>query len=79
MRKHFIGDCISNPFENDDALNNIVDSGIEIEKKEFMKACNVDKPNRFLFREFPHDYTFFRTPDKSIYWFKWSAIEFFYE
>ena len=79
MPKTFLGDCIGNPFKSSEELINIVESGIEIEKDEFMEAVELTKPIRFLIKEYPQDYTYFRTPDKRLYWFRWSAVEFFYQ
>ena len=74
--KRYIGNCVDNPFENVELLLSIIDNAKEIKKNTFLKACDVDKETQKQMRKFPRDYSYQK--NGNVYFYVWSAIEYFY-
>ena len=74
--KQFIGDCTSNPLADVNVLSDVIDNAVEITKRTFLKYCDVNEELLKDMRRFPNDYTFYK--NGSLYFYQWSAIEYFY-
>lgn len=74
--KRYIGNCINNPFGNVELLSCVIDNAKEITKETFLKTCDVDKETQKQMREFTWSYSYHK--NGKIYFYVWSAIEFFY-
>jgi len=74
--KDFIGTCVENPFDRIEILTRVVDRATEITKHTFLKQCVVHLDTLADMRRFPNDYCFFKS--KNVYFYEWSAIEYFY-
>jgi len=72
-----IGSCGDNPFNSVEKLDLIVENAREITKRTFLKYCCVHPDYLSDMKKFPHDYEFFKY--RNIYFYTWSAIEYFYE
>jgi len=79
-KKQFLGDCVHNPFDSKEELDNIINDAIEISKKEFLENVEIDIGDddtmRRMIKEYPNDFEFFKNND--IYFLRHSAIEYFY-
>ncbi len=75
--KSFIGTCVENPFNRIDDLCNIVEEGKKISKKEFFNNCYLEEDIIKNIKLYPHDYEFLRSGN--IFFFRHSAIEYFYQ
>lgn len=71
------GSCADNPFETTEKLDNVVEGAREITKGTFYKRCHVEELIKKDIEQHPHDYRFYK--NKDVYFYEWSAIEFFYE
>lgn len=80
--KHFVrlGDCIRNPFETLEKLQQVIADAKEITKQTFMKHCESYKMLLDEMKRFPHDYTFYKSLFEGhvIYFFEFSRVEHFY-
>lgn len=76
--KHYIGNCIDNPFRNANHLIHITDSAKEITKEWFLTKCRVEPQIRKLMNEYPHDFTYYSYNNGKIMFYKHSMIEHFY-
>ena len=76
VTKEFIGTCVENPFEDDTILYEMVENAKEISKQTFFKHCNITLDHKRMMRDYPNDYQFYK--NKNLYFYKWSAIEYFY-
>ena len=74
--KEFIGTCVENPFRRIETLTKIVENAREITKRTFLKYAIVHPDILANMRQFPDDYTFWKC--KNVYYYEWSAIEYFY-
>lgn len=74
--KEYKGNCVSNPFRNPETLSKVIDGADQITKRTFLKYCAVDDETLKAMREFPSDYEFYKYGN--IYFYTWSAIEYFY-
>lgn len=75
--KEFIGTCVENPYGEIEILCEIIENAVEITKRTFFKHCFVDNETAKTMRQYPNDYEFFKC--KNVYFYRWSAIEHFYE
>ena len=74
--KEFIGTCVENPFDRIEELVRITENGKEITAKTFRQHCSIHPDILKDMRQFPNDYTYYKFQD--IYYYEWSAIEYFY-
>lgn len=83
-KKYFIGTCVENPFEEMDALVNVVDNYSQvISKNEFLKHCFVDPEIQEKIKQYPNDFEFYKSKTRLfeidfIYFYSHSGIEYFY-
>jgi len=75
--KDFVGTCVENPYSQIETLCDIVENAVEITKQTFLKHCFVHPDILKAMRQYPNDYEFFRCAN--VYFYRWSAIECFYE
>lgn len=75
--KEFIGTCVENPYGRIETLCEIVENAVQISKKTFLKHCVVHPCTLISMKHFPNDYEYFKC--KNVYFYRWSAIEHFYE
>ena len=75
-KAEYFGNCVNNPFDSPEALDEVIDDADEITKKEFLEGCEVTDDLITDMEEFENDYAFYKFED--IYFFTHSAIEYFY-
>ena len=75
--KEFIGTCVENPFHRIETLCEIVDNAREITKETFLSHCFVHPETLAQMKQYPHDYEYYKY--KNIYFYTWSAIEYFFD
>lgn len=75
--KQFIGDCITNPLGSVNVLSNVIEEARQIGKRAFLLHCDVPKEIKKDMRRFPADYEYYK--NGSLYFYTWSAIEYFYQ
>jgi hypothetical protein len=78
-KKSFIGSCVSNPFGCKNQLMDITDEAKEITKETFLKKCIVFPKIKLQMNQYPNDYEYYSWRNGRIYFFKHSAIEYFYK
>ena len=81
MKKTYKGNCIDNPFHNINKIREVVYNAKEISKSTFLKNVDMDewetlKTLKYGMRVFPNDFTYHKYKD--IYFFRHSAIEYFF-
>ena len=79
----FIGTCVGNPFGDVEILVDIVENkSHQISKRTFLKHCCIADDLKADFREYPRNFTFYKSTmpftRQPVYFYNWSAIEFFY-
>jgi len=74
--KRYIGNCVDNPFGHVELLSCVIDNAKEITKETFLTTCAVEKETQNQMKEFPSDYSYHK--NGKIYFYVWSAIEYFY-
>lgn len=57
----------------------IIEESDEISKDAFLYTCEVDEELRESIEEYPHDYGFYRSRHRGVYFFTHSMIEHFYQ
>lgn len=75
MKKQFVCTCI-NPIWDTDKLCEIIDNAKPISRQTFLKNCCVDELVKNYVKEYPQDFEFYKY--KNIYFYRHSAIEYFY-
>ena len=75
MKKQYWTNCVDWHLKTD-TLIEMTENAREITKQTFLKRVEVDEDNKKLMRMFPNDYCYYKYKD--IYFYEWSAIEFFY-
>ena len=89
MKSQYIGSCVSNPFDDPETLENVIDSGTEITRDEFLASCHVPEDVVESMMEYPHSYDYCRSEYEgpeflgylspgTVYFFTESAIEHFF-
>jgi len=80
MKSQYIGSCVSNPFDDVETLENVIDSATEITRNAFLSSCDVPEEVIQSMQEYPHDYGFYQSEHEgnTIYFFTESAIEHFF-
>ena len=76
MKKQYWTNCVDWHLERD-TLEEILDNAKDITKQTFLKRVEVDADNKKLMRMYPDDYCYSKYKD--VYFYTWSAIEFFYK
>lgn len=83
-KKPYAGSCIRHPFPNVEILCDVVDNAIEITRDTFIKRAFVGIAQINAFKEYPKDFTFHRGKWRRyfgsswVYFYTWSATEYFY-
>jgi len=80
MKSQYIGSCVSNPFDDPETLENVIDSATEITRNAFLSSCDATEDLIQSMLEFPFDYGFYQSEHEgnTIYFFTHSAIEHFF-
>ena len=76
MKKQYWTNCIDWHLGTG-TLIEITKNAKEITRETFFKRAEIDIDNKKLMRMYPHDYCYYKCKD--IYFYEWSAIEFFYK
>lgn len=74
--KEFIGTCVENPFDRIEILVDAIETAKKISKKTFLENCFVTEEQEKAFKEYPHDYLFYK--NENLYFYEFSGIEYFY-
>jgi len=76
MKKQYWTNCVDWHLSRE-TLEEIIDNAKEITRQTFFKRVEVDADNKKLMGIYPDDYCYYKYGD--IYFYDWSAIEFFYK
>ncbi len=74
--KACIGNCVDDPFKYFELLSSVIENAKEINREDFLRACDVDETTKIRMRRFPKDYRYYT--NGNVYFYTWSAMEFFY-
>ena len=79
--KEFYGTCVDNPFTSVGDLCQVVETAKPITRETFIKQCDTTPELRAELREWLYDYEFYhyRGILGNVYFYAWSAIEYFYK
>ena len=77
IKQHLIGTCVSNPFGDSETLDEVVEGAEPIERDDFFLMCAISDAQKSDMLRYPNDYKFMRYNE--VYFYEWSAIEYFYQ
>ena len=76
-KKQFYGTCVENPFGRIEELVKVIENAIEITKQTFLRHCFMSPGEKVEMKQYPNDFEFYKY--RNIYFYRWSAIEHFYQ